>query len=123
MIGGLEMSVSIENLTKTIVKFSEARDWKQFHNPKDLAISLSIEASELLECFQWKDNNQINELLSGDYRESVEEEIADVGNYLLLLCNELGIDLSEIIEKKLIKNGIKYPVDKCKGNANKYNEL
>jgi len=123
LTGGLKIIMSLERLTQTIVEFRDKREWKQFHNPKDLAISLSIEASELLECFQWKNNNEINELLKSDSREDVEEEIADIGNYLLLLCNELGIDLIKTIEKKLIKNEIKYPVEKSKGNSTKYNKL
>lgn len=117
------MSMSLEQLTKNIVEFRDKRDWKQFHNPKDLVISLSIEASELLECFQWKGNDEIIKLLNSDSRERVEDEIADVGNYLLLLCNELGIDLIKTIEKKLIKNDVKYPIDKCKGKATKYDKL
>ncbi len=115
--------MEIKEVINDIVKFRDDRDWKQFHKPKDLAISLSIEGSELLECFQWKTDDEINELINSDKKEKIEEEIADVGNYLLLLCNELNIDLLEVIKNKMQKNAEKYPVEKCKGKSDKYNEL
>lgn len=110
-----------QDLIEQIIKFRDERDWKQFHNPKDLAISLNIEAGELLECFQWKTNDEIKKKLDDiSYRKNIEEEIADVGNYLILLCHELNIDLLQVISDKCMKNSIKYPVDKCKGKADKY---
>jgi NTP pyrophosphatase (non-canonical NTP hydrolase) len=112
----------INQLTEKIVQFSEDRDWDQFHTPKELAISISIEANELLECFQWKtDNDVVN--FSEEQWSSVEEEIADVMNYLLLLSYKLGIDPIKAVEKKMIINGEKYPVEKAKGNAKKYIEF
>lgn len=121
--GGLEMDNLIDQLTRKIVDFRDERDWKQFHKPKDLAISLSIEAAELLECFQWKCDEDILELLETEFKVKLQEEIADVGAYLLLLCNETGIDLASAITDKIEKNGKKYPVALSKGNSKKYNEL
>lgn len=116
--------MKLDELTNKIIKFRDERDWKQFHNPKDLAISLSIEAAELLERFQWKSNEEVEVLLkNSDKKKKVAEEIADVGNYLLLLCHELDIDLFQAIDEKLKENDEKYPVEKSKGNSNKYNEL
>ena len=112
----------VQNVINKIIKFRDDRDWKQFHNPKDLAISLSIEASELLECFQWKNTDEVNNLINSNLKEKIEEEIADIGNYLLLLCNELGVDFLDAIDKKIDKNSEKYPIEKCKGKSNKYNE-
>lgn len=106
----------LNELISKIVKFRDDRDWAQFHNPKDLAIALNIEASELLELFLWKKENEAN-------KERFKEELADVLIYALLLADKFDLDIHEIIEEKLIHNSQKYPVDKAKGNANKYNEL
>lgn len=111
-----------EEIRKSIISFRDERDWKQFHNPKDIAISLNIEAGELLECFQWKSNHDIEEILKSSKRKSIEDEIADVANYLILLCNELDVDLFDAMERKIEKNKVKYPVDKFKGSSKKYNE-
>ncbi|RDY25839.1 nucleotide pyrophosphohydrolase [Romboutsia weinsteinii] len=111
-----------KQIEESIVSFRDERDWKKFHNPKDLAISLSIEAGELLECFQWKTNDEIDEILKSDKRVEIEDEVADVANYLILLCNELNIDIFEAIERKIKKNSLKYPVSMCKGSSKKYNE-
>lgn len=106
----------IQELTKLINEFREERDWKQFHNPKDLVISLSIEASELLETFQWKssdeavDKNNLN----------IQRELADVIVYALMLSDDLDFNVSEIVESKLKENADKYPVDKSKGSNEKY---
>lgn len=117
------MNTQIKQLTEKLVKFRNNRDWKQFHTPKDLAISLSIEAAELLECFQWKSEIEVDEFINSENKIRLQEEIADVGAYLLLLCNETGIDLESAIDDKIIKNDKKYPVELSKGNAKKYNEL
>ncbi|CAF1831262.1 nucleotide pyrophosphohydrolase [Bacillus subtilis] len=96
----------IKDLINTINKFRDARNWRQYHNPKDLAISISIEAAELLEDFQWKNSEealQANE-------ENIREEIADILIYSLMLCSDLDMDVKEIIEEKIVKNGRKYPV-------------
>lgn len=103
-------------LIEEIVKFRDERDWNQFHNSKDLALALSIESSELLELFLWKDNE--------DFKlDKLKEELADVLMYALLLAHKHNLNISEIIQEKIKKNGEKYPVDKSKGNATKYNEL
>ena len=109
----------MDSLVSEILKFVKDRDWGQFHNPKDLAISISIEANELLECFQWKNNNDLQNI---DVQ-AVRDEIADVYIYLLMLCSKLGIDINDVTYKKLDKNAIKYPVEKCKGIAAKYTDL
>lgn len=113
----------VRETIKKILKFRNDREWEQFHKPKELAISLSIEASELLECFQWKSEKEVKEMLSSDAKSKVVDEIADVGNYLLLLCEELDVDLLEIIENKMAKNAEKYPIEKAKGSNKKYTEL
>ncbi|MCI7802016.1 MAG: nucleotide pyrophosphohydrolase [Floccifex porci] len=97
-----------------IRKFNKEREWEVFHTPENLAKSISIEAGELLECFQW--NNDYN-------KQNVCEELADVINYCILMADALDVDLEEIVLSKLEKNKEKYPVDKAKGNSKKYTEL
>lgn len=106
----------MNSLLTEILQFVQARDWDKFHNPKDLAISISIEANELLECFQWKNDKDIN-------IESIGDEIADVYIYLLLLCNKLNLNINDLTRSKLVKNNTKYSVEKCKGISIKYTEL
>lgn len=106
----------IEQLTAKIRRFTEERAWDQFHNPKDLAIALSIEANELLECYLWKKPEEAK-------MDKVKEELADVLNYALLLADKLGLDAKQIVEEKIARNAEKYPVEKAKGTAKKYNEL
>ncbi|KPH15182.1 nucleotide pyrophosphohydrolase [Chryseobacterium sp. ERMR1:04] len=106
----------INKLIHEIVKFRDERDWEQFHNSKDLALALSIESSELLELFLWKD--------SEDFKlDKLKEELADVLMYAFLIANKHDLNIAEIIQEKMQKNAEKYPVDKSKGNATKYNEL
>lgn len=113
----------IKDITKEINRFASEREWDQFHTPKNIATSISIESAELLECFQWQDP-AISEVLDDTkLLESVEEEIADVMIYSLRLCSLLGSDPIEIIRSKLEKNSEKYPVSKSKGSAKKYDEL
>ncbi|MCM3601067.1 nucleotide pyrophosphohydrolase [Robertmurraya korlensis] len=102
-----------------IVDFRDERDWEQFHNPKDLAISLSLEASELLENFQWKTSEQARD----DKMDDITDELADVVIYALLLSNELEINLEQAIKEKIRKNRQKYPVNKSFGSSKKYTEL
>ena len=98
-----------------IRKFTEDRDWDQFHTPVNLAKSVVLEAAELLECFQWNDN---------DYDlQAVKEELADVMNYCLQMCDKLNLDPDVIINEKIDKNDAKYPVEKAKGTDKKYTEL
>lgn len=97
-----------------VIKFTHDRDWDQFHSPENLAKSISIEAAELLECFQW--NNDFK-------KDEVVDELADIVNYCILLSDKLDVDLEEIVLNKLKKNEAKYPVDKSKGKSDKYTKL
>jgi len=106
----------LKNLQKALLDFRDERDWAQFHNAKDLALALSIEAAELNELFLWKKPEDAN-------IEKIKDELADVFGYVLLLADKYNLDLIEIMTRKIQKNAEKYPVDKAKGNAKKYNEL
>ncbi|MGD6902250.1 nucleotide pyrophosphohydrolase [Bacillus infantis] len=97
----------IQELIQSINEFRDERNWRQYHNPKDLAISISIEAAELLEDFQWVSSEEALK----ENEENIREEIADVLIYSLMLCSDLGLDVSEIVEEKMVKNGRKYPVE------------
>jgi len=112
----------IKDLQKKVVAFRDERDWKQFHNPKDSAISLALEAAEVLEHFQWKSPEEMQEHVVKN-KVDVSEELADVLYWILLMCNDLDIDISEAFLLKLKKNAKKYPVEKAKGNHKKYTEL
>lgn len=105
-----------EALTKFVKGFIDARDWGQFHNPKDLALALSIESAELNESFLWKKPEEAKP-------EKVREELADVIIYALLLAEKYGWDIPSIVKEKMQENAAKYPVDKAKGTAKKYTEL
>ena len=107
------------NTMDKINKFRDDRDWRQFHNEKDLAISISLEAAELLELFQWKSPEEARE----SSIERIKEELADVLIYSHMLASNLDLDIDEIIDAKLEKNNIKYPVDKSRGNKDKYTQL
>jgi NTP pyrophosphatase (non-canonical NTP hydrolase) len=113
---------SLNGLIEMLVAFRDARDWQQFHNPKDLAAALSIEAAELQELFLWQQPEAL-ELDNPEKRERIEEEVADIASFLLLLCSELKIDLADALQRKIEKNAEKYPVEKSKGTAKKYTEL
>ena len=102
-----------------ILKFRDDRNWKQFHNPKDLAISISLEAAELLEVFQWSGAD----LECRDKLDKIKEELADVVNYAVLMADACGLDLDEIVREKVRRNEEKYPVEKAFGNEAKYTEL
>ncbi len=104
------------DLQREALAFRDERDWAQFHNPKDLAAGLSIEASELLECFLWKDAKSADPA-------KIREELADVIVYALLLAHEAQIDIPHAVRAKLALNALKYPVDKAKGRADKYDKL
>ena len=106
----------LEELRQAIVKFTQERDWDQFHNGKDLALALSIEAAELNEAFLWKDASQVND-------EKVKEDLADIFNYAILIADKYNLDIKQIVLDKLRRNAEKYPVDKAYGSAKKYNEL
>jgi NTP pyrophosphatase (non-canonical NTP hydrolase) len=112
------MEMTQETINR-ILKFRDDRDWKQFHNPKDLAISISLEAAELLEVFQWSGVDVSNE----GKQEKIKEELADVINYCVLMADACGLNLDEIVQEKIKRNEEKYPVDKAKGRSDKYDKL
>ena len=106
----------IREITQALVRFRDERDWAQFHNPKDLSLALSIEAAELLELFLWKPAEAADEA-------RVREELADVLAYAFLLADRYGLDVREIVLDKIAKNAAKYPVERSRGSAAKYDEL
>ena len=114
--------INIKNLTERIIASRDARDWKQFHNPKDCAISLSLEASEVLEHFQWKSKEEMEKYVI-EQKGEIGEELADVLYWVLLMSHDLNIDVLDALEKKIRKNEEKYPVEKAKGKHTKYNKL
>ncbi len=112
----------INQLTKRILDFINDRDWNQFHNPKDLALSLVLESAEVMEHFQWKNNEEMQDYIKSNKNE-VAEELADVLYWILLMSHDLDIDIKKAFEDKMTKNEKKYPIDKAKGRHNKYNNL
>jgi NTP pyrophosphatase (non-canonical NTP hydrolase) len=106
----------IQQIIEAITAFNRERDWEQFHNPKDLALAINVEAGELLEQFLWKQAGEEN-------KEKVKEELADILAFGFLLASKYGLDVKEIVLQKIQANALKYPVDKAKGTAKKYNEL
>ena len=104
-----------------ILKFRNNRDWGQFHTIKDLCLGLNIEVSELQEIFLWKDDKELNKTIN-NRKESIEDELADIFIFLAYLSNDLNIDLNEVINRKIDKNGNKYPVSESRGSNKKYNE-
>lgn len=109
----------MQDTINEVLKFRDDRDWKQFHNPKDLAISISLEAAELLEVFQWSAEDVVCE----NKLNKIREELADVVNYCILMADACGLDLDEIVHEKVQLNNEKYPVEKAFGNKEKYTEL
>lgn len=105
-----------EEIIQALIKFRNERDWEQFHNPKDLALAINVEAGELLELFLWRNHEEAN-------TEKVKEELADVFAYAFLLAEKFNFDVREIVLEKIKINGEKYPVSKSKGSAKKYDEL
>ena len=112
----------IKTITEKIKRFRDERDWKQFHNHKDVALSLVLEAAEVLEHFQWKSAQEVDQH-AGECKTEIADELADVAVYLFELADNLGIDLSKAIELKMRKNAAKYPIEKSKGRHTKYNRL
>jgi NTP pyrophosphatase (non-canonical NTP hydrolase) len=112
----------IENITKRIIAFRDARDWKQFHNPKDVALSLVLEAGEVMEHFQWKNKEEMEKHVK-ENKTAIGEELADVLYWVLLMSYDLNIDVHDALEKKIKINEDKYPVEKAKGKHTKYNKL
>lgn len=112
----------LADLTSRIVAFRDERDWQQFHNAKDLALSLSLEAAEVLELYQWKTGAAIDAVAT-ERRQDLADELADVLYYTLLMAHDQGIDLAAALRDKLRRNAEKYPVEKAKGSSKKYTEL
>jgi NTP pyrophosphatase (non-canonical NTP hydrolase) len=112
----------IEKLQQMVVKFRDARDWKQFHTPKDMAISLLLEAGEILEHFQWKTESEQWERIKSR-KEDIADELGDAFYWILLLAHDLEIDLEKAFTDKLTKSNEKYPIEKSKGKHTKYTEL
>lgn len=106
----------IKDLTRALTSFRDDRDWKQFHNSKDLALAISIEASELLELFLWKENEDVD-------KQKLREELADIFSFSILLANKHKLNIKDIIMDKIKQNSKKYPVKKSKGKSTKYTEL
>lgn len=118
------MPPTIAELTQRLIEFRDARDWRQFHSLKNLILSVSLEAAELLETVQWKDDAAVEAAAREPVlRERLAEECADVFLYLLLVCERAGIDLAQAAAAKIERNAAKYPVDKAFGTARKYTEL
>lgn len=106
----------MNEIIEALLKFRNDRDWEQFHNAKDLALAINVEAAELLEVFLWKEAKDVN-------KDKVKEELADIFAYAFLLADKYQFDVKDIVFEKIQKNGEKYPVEKAKGNAKKYDEL
>lgn len=115
---GQERTMTQETIDQ-VLKFRDDRNWKQFHNPKDLALSISLEAAELLEVFQWSGSDTVCE----SKKDKIREELADVLNYCILMADVCGLDMDEIVQEKIKRNDAKYPVEKAKDSAKKYDEL
>lgn len=112
----------LQSLTERIVAFRNERDWQQFHNAKDLALSLSLEAGEVLELFQWQNGAAIDAVVR-ERKAALADELADVLYYTLLMAHDAGIDMEQALLAKLERNAGKYPVDKAKGSSKKYTDL
>lgn len=118
-----EGGMDIEALQKVLQDFADARAWDQFHSPKNLAMALSVEASELLEIFQWLNDDAASRIAEDEVaKQRVAEELADVAIYLLRLADKVGVDLEASIQAKIIRNGEKYPADMVYGSVKKYDE-
>lgn len=116
------MNAELASLMRRIKRFARERDWEQFHTPKNLAMALSVEASEIVELFQWLTEAESRNLSEGKVRD-LADELADTYIYLLKLADRFGIDLTQAAMAKLKKNALKYPISKARGSAKKYNEL
>lgn len=112
----------IREIIEKIKKFRDDRDWMQFHDPKNMAVSITIEAAELLEHFQWKTKDEVREYIK-ENKEEISDEIADISMYLFEMADNMGLNLIQAMEKKLKKNELKYPAEKAKSKHTKYNKL
>lgn len=113
-------AATLQALTAQVTAFRDARDWAQFHRPKDVALGLSLEAAEVLELFQWKEGAEAQAVYAS---QKLEDELSDVLYWVLLMAHDAGFDLAKALEAKLAKNAIKYPVEKARGTSRKYTEL
>ena len=113
---------TLKDLQKLVIAFRDTRNWKQFHNPKDIALSLVLEAGEVMEHFQWKNGKEIEKYIV-ENKQEIADELADVFSYMLIMANDLNIDIAKALQEKTEKNNKKYPVEKAKGNHTKYNKL
>jgi NTP pyrophosphatase (non-canonical NTP hydrolase) len=114
----------VDDLVRAVLAFRDAREWRRFHTPKDLAISISLEAAEILEHFQWKSEAEVEAYLAeAEHRRQVGKEMADVLLLLISLADALGLNLVEVARAKLDENAWKYPVDRARGSAKKYDAL
>lgn len=114
--------MDLSEFQKKVVAFRDARDWKQFHNPKDVALSLVLEAAEVMEHFQWKNDKEIKEHIR-KHKSEIGDELADVLYWVLLMAHDMDIDLNKAFSSKMKKNEKKYPLEKSKGKHSKYTEL
>lgn len=119
----MDNKTTIQDLKHQVNRFVSERDWEQFHNPKDLAIAIAIEAAELLELFRFKDGEINTIVLDDEIYDKIKEESMDILNFLLSLANTMGFDVSVAFDKKIAQNKLKYPIKESYGNAKKYNEL
>ena len=120
----MDQTTTIEQLKRAAVGFRDERDWKQFHDPKNLSIGLSVEAGELLELFLWKTETEVENITASQKtKERLGEELADVFIFVLYLCEACGVDLSDAVMRKIALNAKKYPRDKSMGSSKKYDEL
>lgn len=118
------MADVLQELRELVVRFRDERDWGQFHTPKDLALGVQIEAAELAELFLWRKPGECEaDLRDAEFRERLADELADVQTYLLYLAHAAGLDLADAVRAKVKKNEQKYPVEKSRGSARKYDEL
>lgn len=118
----MKMEDRLSVISKKVIQFRDARDWKQFHDPKNLAEAISIESAELLEKFLWTTTDKSYDM-DNQNLENIKEEIADIMIFLIYLCNGLDIDLAQAVESKIEINEKKYPVEKAKGSSKKYKEF
>lgn len=115
--------IDTQKVQASLREFADTRDWNQYHDPKNLVMALSVECSELVEIFQWLTSEESKNIMATDKAELVRDELADITNYVLRICDLLNVDLSQAIEAKLIKNNEKYPIHLSRGNAKKYTEF
>ncbi len=119
----MDDDTTIESLKRAVIAFRDERDWRPFHDVRNLAMGLSIESAELLEGFLWKSDEQIDLMLRGEEAREVRHELADVMVYLLYLSEATGIDLASAVREKIALNAVRYPIDKARGSNKKYTEL